>query len=183
MDVENAHQPVVHLTKKRGKIYTYKSNYCFKMDPFYSYVSIGAAIILVLILVAFGVMMAELHSTDLFPPTYQKCPDMWAVNNATGQCVVPSSSTAKNLGLLSTNTSTSGSNAFVTTTSGDGSLPDLLDTTNSRVTNGVTQAILKLNDSTTISAKYPAISDRCSKKQWALNNGVVWDGVTNYNAC
>lgn len=152
------------------------------MEPFYTYVSIGAVVILVLVLIAFGVMMSQLHSTDLFPPTYQKCPDMWAVDDATGGCVVPSGASTKNIGLLSTNSTTSGPGAYVTTTSGDGSLPDLRDGSSS-VNGSTTRAVLKLNDSATISAKYPAISDRCSKKQWALTNNVVWDGVTNYNAC
>jgi hypothetical protein len=153
------------------------------MEPFYTYVSIGAVVILVLVLIAFGVMMSQLHSSDLFPPTYQTCPDMWVVDDATGGCVVPSSGTAKNKGLLSTSSAT----PFATTTSGDGSLSAgaadtqsyaLLDLTSSN-----SKALLKLNDSNIISQLYPAISDRCSKKQWALNNGVVWDGVTNYNAC
>lgn len=152
------------------------------MEPFYTYVSIGAVVILIVVLIAFGVMMSQLHSTVMFPPTYQKCPDMWVVDDSTGGCVVPSGASTKNKGLLSTNTTTSGPDAFVTTTSGDGSLPDLRDSS-SRLDGGVARAVLKLNDSATISAKYPAVSDRCSKKQWALNNNVVWDGVTNYNAC
>jgi hypothetical protein len=104
------------------------------------------------------------------------------VDDATGGCVVPSS--GKNQGLLSVN----GVSPFVVTTSGDGTLAattsdtagtfPLLDGTSSGL-----KALLKLNDSNTIGALYPAISDRCSKKQWAQNNGVVWDGVTNYNAC
>ena len=153
------------------------------MDPFYTYVSIGAVVILIVVLISFGVMMSELHSTVLFPPTYQKCPDMWVVDDITGGCIVPSGAAAKNRGLLNTSTST----PFATTSSGDGTLAasssdsksfSLLDSTSSS-----SNAVLKLNDSNTISSLYPAISDRCSKKQWALNNGVVWDGVSNYNAC
>jgi hypothetical protein len=154
------------------------------MEPFYTYVSIGAVVILIVVLIAFGVMMSQLHSTVMFPPTYQKCPDMWVVDDSTGGCVVPSGASTKNKGLLSTNNA----NPFVTTNSGDGSLAaNPTDTSNTYAlldgsSNG-SKSILKLNDSNVISSLYPAVSDRCSKKQWALNNNVVWDGVTNYNAC
>jgi hypothetical protein len=152
------------------------------MDPFYTYVSIGAVIILIVVLIAFGVMMSELHTTDLFPPTYQTCPDMWAID-ASGGCKVPGTG-AKNRGSLST----SATSPFIGTTSGDGSLP--ASATSGSATRLINPALtsataysLRLNDSTIMSGLYPAISDRCSKKQWALNNGVVWDGVTNYNSC
>ena len=144
------------------------------MDPFYTYVSIGAVLILVIVLIAFGVMMSELHTTDTFPPTYQTCPDMWAIDGS-GGCTVPSNNGAKNKGMLSTNSS----GDKVTTSSGDGSLPTLINT-NVALASAYS---LQLNDSGIMSGLYPAISDRCSKKKWALNNGVVWDGVTNYNAC
>jgi len=151
------------------------------MDEFYTYVAIGATVILIIVLIAFGVMMSELHTTDLFPPTYQTCPDMWAID-AAGGCIVPSGTTTKNRGL----STTSDSSPYVTTSSGDGSLPkDSTDTT-SRLLIGLTSsssASLKLNDASIISGLYPSKSDRCSKKQWALNNGIVWDGVTNYNGC
>lgn len=142
------------------------------MDPFYTYVSIGAVVILIIVLIAFGVMMSELHATDLFPPTYQTCPDMWAIDGS-GGCIVPSAGSARNLGTLTT----SSTSPYVTTTSGDESLPTLINSTLA------SSYSLKLNDSAVVGALYPAISDRCSKKQWAINNGVVWDGVTNYNAC
>lgn len=153
------------------------------MDPFYTYASIGAVIILIVVLIAFGVMMSELHTTDLFPPTYQTCPDMWAIDGS-GGCLVPGDG-AKNRGLLLT-----GSTApFIGTSSGDNSLPASANSggatttlINSKLTSATAYS-LQLNDSTIMSGLYPAISDRCSKKQWALNNGVVWDGVTNYNAC
>lgn len=153
------------------------------MDPFYTYVSIGAVLILIVVLIAFGVMMSELHTTDMFPPTYQTCPDMWAIDGS-GGCLVPPRSSAKNRGLLST-----GSTApFIGTSSGDNSLPASANSgattelINSKLTTTSSYS-LQLNDSTIMSRLYPAISDRCSKKKWALNNGVVWDGVTNYNAC
>jgi hypothetical protein len=154
-----------------------------KMDPFYTYVSIGAVVILVLVLIAFGVMMSQLHSTDLFPPTYQKCPDMWVVDDTTGGCVIPKDNSSKNRGKLNARDAI----PYATTSSGDGTLAAnstddkpyvLLDNTSTG-----TNAVLKLNDSNIISQLYPAISDRCSKKQWALTNEVIWDGVTNYNAC
>lgn len=156
------------------------------MDPFFTYVAIGAVVILVVVLIAFGVMMSELHTTDLFPPTYNTCPDYWAVDGS-GQCVVPGDTSMKNRGLLTT----TGADPHVWTSSGDGSLPSSASnsaTNNdgkfgliSSATNNTVS--LKLNDNDTISALYPSISDRCSKKQWALNNQIVWDGVTNYNAC
>ncbi len=144
------------------------------MDEFYTYVAIGAAVILIIVLIAFGVMMSELHTTDLFPPTYQTCPDMWKID-ASGGCVVPSGGTAKNRGTLALPESP----PYVTTSSGDGSLPRLI---NAVLTDG-SSASLKLNDAGIMNELYPSKSDRCSKKQWALNNGIVWDGVTNYNGC
>jgi hypothetical protein len=32
-------------------------------------------------------------------------------------------------------------------------------------------------------AAYPGLTVRCAKQKWALDNGIVWDGVTNYNGC
>ncbi len=155
------------------------------MDPFYTYASIGAVLILIVVLIAFGVMMSELHTTDLFPPTYQTCPDMWAIDGS-GGCMVPSGQGAKNLGDLSISTT----GPRIGTSSGDNSLPASATTGNAaefRLINPdptlASSYSLRLNDSTIMSALYPAISDRCSKKKWSLNNGVVWDGVTNYNAC
>jgi hypothetical protein len=29
----------------------------------------------------------------------------------------------------------------------------------------------------------PGLTTRCAQKQWALNNGIVWDGVSNFNGC
>ena len=29
----------------------------------------------------------------------------------------------------------------------------------------------------------PGLTQRCSLRKWALDNGVTWDGVTNFNQC
>lgn len=30
---------------------------------------------------------------------------------------------------------------------------------------------------------YAKFSDTCAKKQWAIDNKVMWDGISNYNSC
>jgi hypothetical protein len=34
------------------------------------------------------------------------------------------------------------------------------------------------NDST-----YVGLSETCARKKWADTNGIIWDGISNYNSC
>lgn len=31
--------------------------------------------------------------------------------------------------------------------------------------------------------EYAYLSDTCAKQKWSLDNGIKWDGITNYNGC
>ena len=72
------------------------------MDPFYMYVSIGALVLLILILTVIGVAMTQLQSLDPFPPTMNACPDYWDVSSNPAYCGVPVNQNMNNRGYIIT---------------------------------------------------------------------------------
>lgn len=141
-------------------------------DPFFMYVSIGAAVILIVVLAAFGVMMYRLKSSDVFPPTQNACPDLWAIDpNNRNACIVPQATSSKNAGDMvyaSTGIINGGSNKWVAHLNGG-----------NRNTSSLT---LNGNDASW-NALYPGLTTRCAQKKWAANSDLVWDGITNYTGC
>lgn len=161
------------------------------MDPFFMYVSIGALVLLILILVVIGVAMSQIQSLDPFPPTMNTCPDYWDVSSNPAYCGVPLDTNMKNYGYIQTKSS--GNNREVnplnnenigmcTAPSGfgcktDGTYFDLKPATNSKF------QYIKLNNNSSWSTLYPGITERCAQRSWAQTMNVMWDGVTNYNGC
>ena len=138
------------------------------MDPFYSYVAIGTLVLLIAILVVIGVMMSKMKSADVYPPMQNACPDYWDVSGNTGYCGFPASG-GKNRGT-------------VTADSADANKISATQAWAPKL--GLTDGKwLKLGDSANWSKVYSGLSEICAKKRWAENNGIVWDGITNYNAC
>jgi len=162
-------------------------------DPFYMYVVMGAFVILIIILIVLGVMMTELQSKTLFPPTQNACPDYWELA-PNGQCKFPSQSNAKNVGngIIEIDTTSPGINAISVNTPGFKTWAPALrvnDGTNYYTAANDTQKayqFVSLSDASGTAAMadlYPGLTTRCAQKKWAVNNNIVWDGVTNFTGC
>jgi hypothetical protein len=162
------------------------------MDPFFMYVSIGALVFLILILIVVGVSMTQLQSLDVYPPTQNACPDYWDVSSNPAYCGVPVNSNSKNMGIIKIDTTSTkqvdknnkqnigmceNSKNFGCKTS-SGTFLEL----ESAQSNANFQYV-KLNNNNSWSTLYPGISERCAQKSWANTMNITWDGVTNFNGC
>ena len=52
----------------------------------------------------------------------------------------------------------------------------------------ITKLFIQMNNNdaswnTIYSNTYAGLTARCAKRKWAIENGIVWDGITNYNGC
>lgn len=138
------------------------------MDPFYLYVTIGMLILLVVVLVIAGVTMTKMQTTNLYPPTQNACPDYWEIDSSDPTHCRPVGDTNRGSivitasgGTITVSSPTAG-NVFTTPTA----------------TNRNTWV-----DTSKVGTTYSSLSTVCSKKRWADLQGIVWDGVTNYNGC
>ena len=157
------------------------------MDPFFIYVSIGALVLLILILTVVGVAMTQLRSLDPFPPTMNACPDYWDVSSNPLYCGVPIGSNITNLGNIAQASNkvddTNSQNVGMCTGSGFGCRSATyleLDSTSTPINNF---QYVKLNGNTSWSTLYPGMSERCAQRSWAQTMNLTWDGVSNYNGC
>lgn len=136
------------------------------MDLFYTIVLSIAVLLLILILTYVGLLMkSPTSSTDSFPPTINTCPDYWSVGTDLSSCAIPSYD-SKNHGTIYDTTSFSLLSTFTSNSRTPG-----INTSNNDIvfsdpewTNGGSSAI-------------------CSKKKWANQWGILWDGISNYNGC
>ena len=170
------------------------------MQPFFMYVSIGAFVLLIIILIIVGVAMSQLQAQDSFPPTQNACPDYWDVSSNPMYCGVPLVDNMRNKGdIRLTLDASSGQNRIETnnrenvglctgannTTSfgckGDGTYLTI-DPIPANTKNASFQYIL-LNKNKSWNTLYPGVSERCAKRSWAQLMNITWDGVTNYNGC
>lgn len=161
------------------------------MDPFFMYVSIGALVLLILILIVVGVTMSQLRSLDPFPPTMNACPDYWDVSSNPAYCGVPVNSTAKNYGHISVK---HGDKVVDTTkkqnigmcTGNTSSFGCKSSGTYLNVEPNPSKSnfqYVKLSDNPNWSTLYPGKSERCAQRSWAQTMNITWDGVSNYNGC
>ena len=164
-------------------------------DPFYMYVGVGALVILILVLIGLGIMMSELQSSTLFPPTQNSCPDYWDLSS-NGQCVFPHATTTdRNNGapVIQTDNSITPSIYGINTTSPGfntwGPALSVNDGAGNFYTSGgaphpyIYVSLSDASGQAGLQTLYPGLTTICAQKSWALNNGIVWDGVTNYNGC
>ena len=162
------------------------------MDPFFTYVAIGALVLLILILTAIGVAMTQMNSLVPFPSTQNTCPDHWDVSGSdpnycgiqvanarnNGQIQILGDkidqSKAVNIGMCTV------PNKFGCKSGG----PAYLANDDNTLAPSKNFHYVKLNDNAPgWGALYPGISERCAKKRWASTLDVTWDGVTNFNGC
>ena len=162
------------------------------MDPFFMYVSIGALLLLIVVLIIVGVGMTALHKQDSFPPVKNACPDHWDVSSNPIYCGAPVSGLLRNKGgiILNNNNGidqlskdniglcTAGKTSFGCVDSGKTPYLKLQ-------TKGASSTFqyMQLNDNPDWGILYPGKSEKCAQKMWAETMGISWDGVTNYNGC
>jgi hypothetical protein len=132
------------------------------MDFFYISVIFVAIVLLIIVLTFIGIQMKSNTGTNqAFPPSMSDCPDYWQMDMY-GNCMIPSRG-AKNSGTLYD--STNNLKADSSNTAGFGKRgSDKYINFNASGWVGNSSAI-------------------CTKRQWTSNNGIFWDGVTNYNKC
>ena len=153
------------------------------------YVSIGALVLLILILVVIGVAMTQLQSLDPFPPTMNACPDYWDVSSNPAYCGVPVNSTMNNRGFIVTknnkvdtsNTQNIGMCSGNKSSFGCGDKETYLQLDPAPSASNF--QYVKLNNNPRWSTLYPGISERCAQRSWAQTMNITWDGVSNYNGC
>ena len=151
------------------------------MELFYIIVTVIAIILLILILTIIGIAMRYQDKNTVFPPVANDCPDFWTIASDGKSCSIPSDG-KKNVGkMYDPDTNSTNRNIKLK--------PVTKDNTNTYTfptytpgTNGITTAASTINftDDAWSSQGQTAI---CAKKKWAINWGITWDGVTNYNSC
>ena len=130
------------------------------MQMFHVIVLTIAIIVLILALTLVGLLLGKRSTTNAFPPIYSTCPDYWTVAQDGSSCIIPTARSSLNVGSLYTNGTL---NLTAQSTPGYA-----YDTPNN-------QYLINFSD--------PGWQGICSMSKWANNNGVVWDGVTNFNQC
>lgn len=167
------------------------------MDKFYTYVLIGALVLLILILVVVGVVLTNLKKTDLYPPVQATCPDYWDVSANPDYCglYVTDSTGIQNKGILKLTKDSGKSKSkidptdtnnvgFCTNGSTFGCRGNAYIPTDTGFVSGTSDyQYVKLNGNSDLTGLYPGTTERCAKKRWADTLGITWDGVTNYNGC
>ena len=129
---------------------------------FYIIVSCIAITFLVLVLFSMGIMMKNQNSTAVYPPTSFVCPDYWSSDNK-GNCLMP------------TQISSGNTSAFVNS----GGQPDLGKNSNIAPFSKDGKSFNVNNLLWASGGK----STLCAQKDWATQNNIIWDGVSNYNGC
>ena len=129
---------------------------------FYIIVSSIAVVILILVLTFMGIMMRNQNSKAIYPPTAFVCPDYWTSDNS-GNCTMP--------------TQTSPTNKLIIINSGGqknlGTNPNIAPYSKDTTSFNVNNVLWSSGGKSTV----------CAQKDWATQNNIVWDGISNYNGC
>ena len=130
------------------------------MDFFYISVISAFFLILIIILTFIGLQIQTSKGVQSFPPSMTDCPDYWQMDMC-GNCIIPSNG-SKNSGKL-------------------------YDSNNLTINSTNTAGFTSIGTNKAINFNAPEWTGRnsaiCTKRQWTSNNGIFWDGVTNYNNC
>ncbi len=151
------------------------------MESFYWIVLVIATIALIGALTYVGVLMTYYTKKDVtYPPTASSCPDFWTVSDSNpAKCNIPAGGVAgiKNTGSIYTRTL--GSDGKPTNDSQGNPLFTL------NLTSANTHGLDATNNAVDFSdVKWGVGSGAiCAKHAWANQNGLIWDGVSNYNSC
>jgi len=143
------------------------------MESFYWIVLVVAITALIGALAYVGILMTYYTKKDaVYPPVESSCPDFWTASaSSPNKCNIPAGEAAgiKNIGSL-----------YTTTTNGDGKPVYTL-----KLSTANTPGLDATNKTVDFSAaEWGAGSGAvCKKQSWANQNGLIWDGVSNYNSC
>lgn len=129
---------------------------------FYIIVSSIAVIFLILVLTFMGIMMRNQNSKAIYPPTSFVCPDYWTSDDL-GNCTLPTkmSSSDPLVPINSGGTKNLGKNSNIAPYSKD------------MYSFNVNNVLWSSGGKSTL----------CAQKDWATQNNIQWDGVSNFNGC
>ena len=134
------------------------------METFHIIVLSVATVALILILIFVGVLLSKGDTNAAFPPSYGMCPDYWEIDASSNKCLIPNIKTTKlNIGNMYDEVEIL--KDAITYTPGYGY----------DISNNVITQYIDFSD--------PKWKGQCDKKKWANENGIVWDGISNYNSC
>jgi len=136
------------------------------MDWFHITVLTVALVVLILLLTFIGIVMSNQKRNMTYPPTYNTCPDYWTISTDGSNCIIPTYNSQLNIGSLYSSPNVLAQSVY--STPGFNSPTD-------PATNATTNQI-NFNDSNWKGSI-------CNQKTWAVNNSIVWDGISNYNSC
>jgi hypothetical protein len=137
------------------------------MDRFYIIVSSIALVFLILILIFFGLMSSSRNQV-VYPPISMQCPDGWRAYDASN-CLIPPSGT-RNTGNIWSGSQLSSNFSNAKYTPGI----NVTDPKHPRI---------NFSDAGWSTGVYAGLKPICAQQQWATQNGIFWDGVSNYNSC
>jgi hypothetical protein len=140
------------------------------MQTFHIIVLSIAAIILIILLTFIGIIMGKQNSTVVFPPTSNTCPDFWQVSKDGKSCIIP------NFNSINTGKLYNGS-LISSDLMNPSIVPGFSQTTDS---NNKPVYSIDFNNAAWSGTGVQGI---CSKRKWAKNYNIEWDGVSNYTAC
>jgi hypothetical protein len=133
------------------------------MDIYYIIVLSIATIILILMLTYIGITSVYRKGGAVYPPKASPCPDRWQSSvTDPSSCNIPAYG-SPNTGSIY-DSATKSLTLKTSTTPGLNTNNNYINFANSDWTKG---------GMTTI----------CGQKSWAIQNNIVWDGVSNYNKC
>lgn len=201
---------VAEETKYRRNTRELQRNICsgiiYKMDDFYFYACVIALIILIVLLTLIGIAISASKQLIIYPPTFKNCPDYWTEGDGTegnakpGYCLYPTEISYRNRGNMEfqdnvnkklPNVSDIGNLhalSFMAYDTGNNAIPTAIMDEAIRLPESASKFYIKMNENdaswnTIYGNAYVGKTVRCAKRQWANENGIVWDGITNYNGC
>jgi len=130
------------------------------MDSFQITVLAIAAVVLIIVLSIIGIALNKLKNKVVYPPIANQCPDYWQIASNQQSCSIPGNGKMNTGNIYSTGSIRFSSVPFVT-------VP------------GYSGSTINFNDPGWLANK----SAICNKQTWAKSNGIVWDGISNYNSC
>ena len=133
------------------------------MDNFHKIVIGIAIIVLIIILITVGMLINKDNKSVVFPPHADRCPDYWTENKV--------ETNSKTITTCDPHPINSGeSNEYTSPLNFD-------DSESNEYFNKYREGDM------TGEPIYTGLSDICTKKKWANENKIVWDGISNYNSC
>jgi hypothetical protein len=155
------------------------------MEDFYFYTVAIALVILIIMLAMIGITLSYGNETKVYPPIENDCPDYWVQatdadgiksNTRTGDSTVPTDY-CKYPTITGTNKGSLDGNLYIAD-----NWVDISNSIGGNIVAGTYYIQMRGND-LKWGNLYPGMTVRCAKQKWALDHGIVWDGVTNYNGC